>query len=66
MAVLSRKHQCTSCHAEVTANFDHVGDCEGRCSGTFEHPRGACRHAGQDIPHDRVFTTTVGTVGRRA
>lgn len=55
-----------SCHVEVTANYDHVGDCESGCSGTYAHPRGDCKHAGQDIPHRRVFTTTTGTVGRRA
>jgi hypothetical protein len=61
MAILHRKHQCMSCAAEVTANFDHVGDCEGDCRGTFEHPRGDCKNAGTDIPHSRVYTTTTGT-----
>lgn len=53
--VIHRKHQCMACGTEVAANFDHVGDCEGKCEGTFEHPRGPCKRAGTDIPHRNVY-----------
>ena len=67
MAVVAQTHRCRLCRIEVTVNLDHVGDCAapGRCSGTFDHPRGMCPRARGDLEHHEVLTGSLSTAASR-
>jgi hypothetical protein len=55
-------YRCIACKAPVEKNFDHVGDCDGVCHGTFSHTgaygrfatTARCPKIFADLPHELV------------